>query len=200
VKKAGEKGAKESWTAQDAIAAKYAAKSYHDDGAGFDELGIEYDPRGGFSASVYVHDGVYYMASRGTQPLSLLDWYANIAQALGFRTSQYEQAVSYAEQVSEATGGNVVFVGHSLGGGLASAGAYATGGNAVTFNASGLSWRYRYGGNPGNIRAHYTSGDILNFGQDASPLPNAAGGRIPHMPGQWNIGMLQRHMLGNSIW
>lgn len=47
---------------------------------------------------------------------------------------------------------------------------------AITFNAAGLSKTYR--GSPGKIVANYIRGDILNFMQDISPLPDAAGTRV----------------------
>ena len=143
-------------------------------------------------------DGVYYVAFRGTQPTSGSNWWANIKQAFGFRSSQYEQAVNLATAVHDATGGNVVFVGHSLGGGLASAASYATGANAITFNAAGLSSRYRTG-TSGNIRAHYIRGDILGMGQDFTPLPNAAGTRIPHGATSWHNGPLNRHGMSHFL-
>ena len=136
----------------------------------------------------------YYTAMRGTEPSSLADWKASSKQAFLIKSSQYEQAVDLAKDVFEATGGNVVFVGHSLGGGLASAAAYATGANAITFNASGLSWRYRRKGKPGSIRAHYMRGEILSYMQDSSILlPNAAGRRILHRPKKWYHGRFKRH-------
>jgi len=188
-----------SWTEQDARAAGYAGAAYGDDGAGFDELGIEYAPVDGFSASVYKgEDGVYYAAFRGTNMTSGENWRANTRQAFGLSSSQYDQAVDLAVQIDQATQGNVVFVGHSLGGGLASAASYATGRNAITFNAAGLSSRYRTG-TPGSIRAHYIRGDILSMGQDFTPLPNAAGARIPHGATSWHNGPVNRHMMHHFL-
>ena len=111
-------------------------------------------------------------------------------QAFGFKTSQYEQAVALAVEVKAALGNNVTFVGHSLGGGLATAAAGATGLDAITFNAAGVSSTYL--GTPGNITAHYIRGDILSMAQDFSPLPNASGNRISY-PGKGNP--KERHML-----
>jgi RHS repeat-associated protein len=193
---AGQSG---DWTDQDARGAGYASGSYADDGAGFADVGVDYNSRGGFSSSLYLgEDGVYYHAFRGTQPTSGANWWANIKQALGFRSVQYDQAVDLAREVYRATGGNVVFVGHSLGGGLASAAAYATGGNAITFNAAGLSSRYRVG-DPGSIRAHYIRGDILTVGQGVTPLPRASGTRISHGASSWYYGPGRRHTMSNFL-
>jgi hypothetical protein len=157
-------------------ALKYANQVYQDkDGTGLE--GFNYKGVEGLGAALY-HDanGMNYLALRGTQPLSLMDWKTNILQALGFHTPQYDVVTKLALDVYRKTGGNVTFVGHSLGGGLASAAAGATGGNAVTFNAAGLSRTYR--GNPGNVTANYIRGDILSLLQDFTPLPNAVGTRI----------------------
>jgi hypothetical protein len=164
-------------------------------------MGIPYDPKKGFAAGLYLGpDGKYYLAMRGTQPTSGANWWANFKQALGFKTPQYEQAVRLAQLVYEKLDGNVVFVGHSLGGGLASAASYATGGSAITFNAAGLSGRYATG-DPGDIRAHYISGDILSMAQDYTPfiMPSAAGTRIPHDAVHWYEDPLSRHLMSNFL-
>ena len=89
-------------------------------------------------------------------------------------------------------GDNVTLAGHSLGGGLASAGSFATGLRAITFNAAGLHSRYREG-EPGEIRAHYIRGDPLSAVQDFIPLlPEAAGTRIEH-PYQYTGPIWERH-------
>ena len=171
----------EKWTTRDQHALEASKKVNKDDTGGLlDKLGIPYKPTRGFAAALYKMGGQYYLAFRGTQGGSLRNWWSNLLQAFGFRSSQYEQAIRLAEQVHQATGGNVTLVGHSLGGGLASAGSFATGARAITFNAAGLHSRYREG-EPGQIRAHYIRGDPLSLVQDFVPfLPEAAGTRIGH--------------------
>lgn len=100
--------------------------------------------KSGFDAAIYRNDqGQYVVAFRGTD-----QWFgpegadikANDGQALGLTTEQYQQAILLAKRAVEAFGkGNVIFTGHSLGGGLASAAMLATGAPGVTFNAAGLS-------------------------------------------------------------
>ena len=136
------------------------------------------------------HDRPY----RGTEATSWRNWWANIGQSFGLPSSQYEQAIDLARSIYDATGGNVVFVGHSLGGGLASAAAYATGAKAITFNAAGLSSRYRTASSV-NIRSHYIRGDMLSIFQDFTPFPNAAGTRISHGSGSW----FRRHGMENFL-
>jgi pimeloyl-ACP methyl ester carboxylesterase len=173
-----------NWTEEDKVRAKFADLVYYTDSGGLlKKLGIPYDPTDGFAAALYKgSNGTYYLAFRGTELTNLADWEADGSQALSLSTSQYNQAINLAKLVSDAIdsqGGTVVFVGHSLGGGLASAAAYATGGDATTFNAAGLSYEYQQG-TPGTIRAHYIVGDIVSMSQDLSTLPSAAGQRIPH--------------------
>ena len=169
----------DKWTQTDRAAAERSSRVYKDhEGGLLRKLDIEYDPIHGFGAALYKVGNGYMLAFRGTD--QLMDWPGNIKQGVGLKASQYEQAIKLAEQVYMATGGNVIMVGHSLGGGLASAGSYATGARAVTFNAAGLHSRYRTG-KPGDIRAHYIAGDPLTRLQGLNPLmPRAAGTRIRH--------------------
>jgi RHS repeat-associated protein len=179
-------------TAEDAAAAKASADVYGDDSGGLlGEMGIDYDPQDGFAACLSVDEsGKYTLALRGTEGPG--DRGANFRQAVGLSSSQYEQAMALGIDVYQATGGDVLFTGHSLGGGLASAAAVATGGRAITFNAAGLS-PFTVSGKHGGIRAHYIRGDILSIVQDFTLLPNAAGTRISH-PGSGS--MIDRHGIG----
>ena len=109
------------------------------------KLGIdpsELDTANGMQATIYQNaDGKYVLAFRGTEPSrqAALDIANDIAG--GVATSpQVLDAINLSTKLAKAVGReNVDFTGHSLGGELASAGALATGGKAVTFNAAGLS-------------------------------------------------------------
>lgn len=98
-------------------------------------------------------DGDLVLAFRGTEPLSAVDWVEDVEQAFG-QSEQYEQAVSLARElqieVNQYNQDNglhgeeaidLSFTGHSLGGGLATAAALATGEDAIVFDAAGLSSR-----------------------------------------------------------
>ena len=109
------------------------------------KLGIDpsdLDTENGMQASVYQNaDGKYVLAFRGTeldrQPG--LDLRNDIEGAV-VTSFQVSDAIDVSTKLALAVGReNVDFTGHSLGGELASAGALATGGKAVTFNAAGLS-------------------------------------------------------------
>ena len=152
------------------------------------ELGIdpsELNTEHGMQASVYQNaDGKYVLAFRGTEPSRqpALDIANDIAG--GVATSpQVLDAINVSTKLAKAVGReNVDFTGHSLGGELASAGALATGGKAVTFNAAGLSVTSEtiarancinnFGFNAqapmdgSNVKAYCYAYDPLNGGQD----------------------------------
>ena len=151
--------------------------------------------KSGFDAAIYRNDqGQYVVAFRGTD-----QWFgpegadinANSGQALGLTTEQYKQAITLAQSAVRAFGrGNVIFTGHSLGGGLASAAMLATGAPGVTFNAAGLSdntlrsldlgktpnaIREELAGS-GQIRRYNVEGDLLTGLQQGAMLaPDAVG-------------------------
>ena len=170
------------WNAEACDAAGFAAAVYDWEGKGFRALNIDYRPTHGFSASLFqAADGTYYLAFRGSE-FSGHDWWANLAQGLGFRTSQYEQAIRLARQVQKAlpAGAKLVLTGHSLGGGLASAAAFATGLDAITFNAPWLNPQYREG-HPGTIVSHVVVADFLSLGRTLvlRKLPGYTHVRLP---------------------
>ena len=92
----------------------------------------------GLQSALFVNEatGRRVMAFAGSNGRG--DWVANIRQAFGLKSAQYSQALGQAQTVYSFTGGNVHFVGHSLGGGLAAASAILTGGSATVFNAAGV--------------------------------------------------------------
>lgn len=91
----------------------------------------------GFRARLYTDGNDHYvLAFRGSDEAE--DWKHNMRQGAGLRDVQYLQAIDLARKAHHAFGNNVVLTGHSLGGGLATAGALATGLPAVTFNSAGL--------------------------------------------------------------
>lgn len=98
----------------------------------------------GFSSMFFQKDinGIQYYAfcTEGTDMTSLLDWYSNFSQGLNGNAPQYSYSVHLAKLIDHAIGDEAVlwFIGHSLGGGLASNNSLATGRHAITFNAAGL--------------------------------------------------------------
>lgn len=104
------------------------------------------DDSSGFSSMLFQKyaGGIQYYAycTEGTEMTSINDWTNNISQSLLFGISrQYSYSVDNAKQINAAVGNKAVlwFIGHSLGGGLASNNSLVTGRHAITFNAAGLN-------------------------------------------------------------
>jgi len=152
-----------------------------------------HNARSGFDASLYRSaEGHVVLAFTGTDESR--DWKHNFGQGLGLEDAQYNQAILLGRKAKEALGANVVFAGHSLGGGLAAAAGMANGVPAVTFNAAGVHDHTleRYGldadasrqqAEQGLVRSYHVRNEILtHLQEDSIPLewamPNAAGHRI----------------------
>ncbi len=104
----------------------------------------------GYSATLFhnAETKEYVIAFAGTDDLH--DWtHVNIPQNFGLSSYQYQNAISLGNIAGRNIPG-VTFVGHSLGGGLASAAVSNSSGSggAFTFNAAGLNKATleRYGG------------------------------------------------------
>lgn len=99
------------------------------------------DPKSGFKAAVYQSSfeepPKLVIAYAGTEDKP--DIMADLRQGIGLREKQYDQAMDLAKAVVKNLGKDAVeTTGHSLGGGLASAGSVVTGTKSYTFNAAGL--------------------------------------------------------------
>jgi Lipase (class 3) len=96
-------------------------------------------PVSAFRARVYVHNesGDAVVAFRGSATPN--DWRANVRQGAGLPTDLYARALRIGAALARNPDARVTLTGHSLGGGLASAAALASGRTASTFNAAGLS-------------------------------------------------------------
>ena len=155
------------------------------------------DEKSGFKSAMYrrVHDdGSYEYAyvTAGTEPGDSADWITDALQALGFNTAQYSQSVNNARLISNEFS-NLTFVGHSLGGGLASANALATGRNAITFNAAGLHSNTKKDqmlNKEAKIDAFIVLGEAVDYYQQGQEL-KAEGkkhylpaGYVPNVPNQ----------------
>jgi hypothetical protein len=134
--------------------------------------------KSGYYAALYKDDvtGGYLLANRGTE--SLTDLRADLVNNFAGVDAQFKQAVDLARIVSlnETVGANVTFTGHSLGGALASAQAARVSGNAITFNAAGLTQRVAdkleldlSDNNRAKVEANYLQGDLVSSLQD-NPL------------------------------
>lgn len=172
-----------------------------------DQLGlkaVDLAPKGSaFRAAVYrkdpaVWDGdavpAFRVVFRGST-LALEDWQNNFAQNADEASSYYERAVTMGNSIAKSgSRGNVHIVGHSLGGGLASAAQGGSGSTTTTFNAAGLHPRTvaRYSqvadrrqAEPHQIVAYQVEGEVLTATQEsgvASLFANPAVGRRAIVP------------------
>ena len=114
-------------------------------------------------------EGKYIYAIAGTKELTNIpDWLTNIGQLFGMG-AQHIYAVENAKKICDAVGkDNVIFVGHSLGGGVAALCAMVTDAKAITFNAAGISLPTKENyyisdlAYEGNIEAFIMDGDPLD--------------------------------------
>jgi hypothetical protein len=148
------------------------------------------DAGSGFRAAIYQNDkGEVVTAFAGTHGLNGPDVVADVGQGLGLKTAQYAEAAALATKVKSRYGDAAAFTGHSLGGGLASAAAVATGSPAVTFNAAGLSddtirdlgqspYAARQAAGDGQIRTYHMGLDPLTSTQNATAMPDALGTQL----------------------
>lgn len=131
---------------------------------GWTIIRVDKDDSNGFFAKLYEKDGHFAYVTAGTE--DKIDWEMNYLQQMGKITPQYETSIQYAKELAfnDKYRDNLIFIGHSLGGGEASANSRATGINAITFNSAALSDRYRNGGYPDSkIVAYINEGDILDY-------------------------------------
>ena len=116
----------------------------------------------------------YAYVTAGTDITSLADWKTNIDQIVSGDTEQYSQSVFNSMVLDFEIGDSkLTFVGHSLGGGLASANAKAVNREAITFNAAGLSKltveNYSLSYKP-KITAFVVEGELIDYGQSVLGL------------------------------
>lgn len=153
--------------------------------AELDALGLKQNmltPEGtNFTAAVYMKDPAVWgeapepaavIAFRGSTTADE-DWQNNFAQGINAESSYYRRAVAIGTALADGGGASAHIVGHSLGGGLASAAQGASGLTASTFNAAGLNpetfARYAIEGlapQPVNIQALRVQGEVLTKTQE----------------------------------
>lgn len=139
----------------------------------------------------------YTVSFRGTEEWLGSDMGANKDQGLGkFDTPYYSRAQEIGRNMeikqlrNGVTTPTTKFVGHSLGGGLASAAAVASNGNATTFNAAGLHNNTITAGGRTNgaVTAIRVKGEALTALQESTPLPDAYGQRKVSLDPPFHLG------------
>ena len=162
----------------------------------------------GFKSKLYKGpDGKYALIFEGTNPTSLLDWGTNVMQGLGQKTKQYSLAIDLSKDVGEIVGkGNLTLGGHSLGGGLASAGAAVTGCETFTYNPAGLHPETvkRAGHsmeNTSHVQSFYSENDMLNgwVQNNREIIGSAVGSLSPKMGGKIVFGSDLPRAAGQKI-
>lgn len=145
-----------------------------------DKLGLTPEmleqPGSSFRARVYAagegEATQYVVAFRGSQEGE--DWKNNAQQVLGLNSESYAKALEIGRHIARSDEA-VTFTGHSLGGGLASAAAIASGREADTFNAAGLSDRTietargianANGRGIAPVQAYHVPGEVLHMLQN----------------------------------
>lgn len=102
------------------------------------------DATTGFYSILYKKRGsnLYFYCTAGTNMTSLNDWKNNLSQGLFGISEQYTTSVKIAKLLDKSLQGKkLIFIGHSLGGGLASNNSLVTSSrHAITFNAAGLNF------------------------------------------------------------
>lgn len=158
----------------------------------------------------------YAYCTEGTDMKSVKDWFSNLSQGLIGLSPQYTKSVQNAKLLDQAIGGEyhrLLFIGHSLGGGLASNNALVTKTrHAITFNAAGLNV-LRVGmtmllNNPSQfialeerknrIHAYVLNGEIINMILSKIFQP-AYGNRTILYPHRSSISPLARHAMTNFL-
>jgi RHS repeat-associated protein len=128
----------------------------------------------------------YAYVFAGTDMSEYNDVKADVKQAYGFGSRQYDNAVLNASVISnklKESDSELTFVGHSLGGGEAALCALVTNRKAITFNAAGLHKstlvRFRVNNkSQSGITAYILKTDPLDFVQRKLKLPTANGNHI----------------------
>ena len=128
----------------------------------------------------------YAYVFAGTDMSEYNDVKADVKQAYGFVSRQYDNAVLNASVISKKlkeSDSELTFVGHSLGGGEAALCALVTNRKAITFNAAGLHKsilvRFRVNNkSQSGITAYILKTDPLDFVQRKLNLPTANGNHI----------------------
>ena len=146
------------------------------------------DDDSGFKSMLFERtvDGVkeYTYAFAGTDKWSLKDWENNILQIAG-KSKQYKMAMKNADALIKGLEGKkLTFTGHSLGGGMAAACAYHTGGRALTFNPAGVSCLTIESNSRANIDAYIINRDELNIVQNTFLFAPPADGKVNYRNGE----------------
>lgn len=157
--------------------------------------------------SVFGNEMAPTVVFRGTRMENITDWLNNGQQGMGVHSSYYEKSVFIGSKLEDFSG-QVDIAGHSLGGGLASAAAIASGKPAWTFNAAGLNAGTvgKYGGaaigDGSKIAAYRVRGEVLTRLQEFHLLEDLKSVyyNIPLLMVKHQLSALLPSAAGNAKW
>ena len=157
--------------------------------------------------AVFGNDMTTTIVFRGTRMEKLTDWNNNARQGIGVHSTYYENAVTVGNYLKK-TRHQIDIAGHSLGGGLASAAAVASGKPAWTFNAAGLNAGTveKYGGTAigdgSKIAAYRVQGEVLTRLQEFHLLEDLKSVyyNIPLLMVKHQLSTLLPSAAGNAKW
>ncbi|WP_442801733.1 lipase [Serratia rubidaea] len=157
--------------------------------------------------AVFGNDMTTTIVFRGTRMEKLADWNNNARQGIGVNSTYYENAVTVGNYLKK-TRHQIDIAGHSLGGGLASAAAVASGKPAWTFNAAGLNAGTveKYGGTAigdgSKIAAYRVQGEVLTRLQEFHLLEDLKSVyyNIPLLMVKHQLSALLPSAAGNAKW
>lgn len=160
----------------------------------------------GLQSMVYHYQDTGILAFAGSNDMA--DMMTNIRQGQGLPSRQYHEATALASHLLSQSSYPWLFIGHSLGGGLASLCAVVLQRPAVIFNAAGLaentlvreglSLQTAQQHGASLIRHYVLEHDWLTHIQDGLDIPKALGRRIAldYYPQQTAHSVLQKLILG----
>lgn len=157
--------------------------------------------------SVFGNEMAPTVVFRGTRMENVTDWLNNGQQGMGVNSTYYKQSVSIGNHLKRVPR-KVSVAGHSLGGGLASAAAVASGKPAWTFNAAGLNAGTveKYGGTAigdgSKIAAYRVQGEVLTRLQEFHLLEDlkSVNYDIPLLMVKHQLSALLPSAAGNAKW
>lgn len=137
------------------------------------------DLASGFEAGVYRYQGKVVLAFAGTDPSQRGDVAADLMLGSGIIQNQLVQAAKLYQQVKSLYGDDVVFTGHSLGGGLAALMGVFFNKNAITFDPAPFRLAATQAIAKSLAKELPTDVDLAAFQADETPISIALPNLIP---------------------
>jgi len=148
----------------------------------------------------------YIVSFAGTTFTSIGDWVTNAQQEFGKHAAQYELAVDLARLLTRNNPDlTFKFTGHSLGGGLATAAAAATGRDAIVFNPAALNpqtainYSFNYANANLTTEVYSVDEELLSQVQNGIEFASKVQGNIHTLP-RPSFSWVQANVGQNPLW